>query len=77
MVKAKLNSIKSGERKHASHKTVNEWVKYAWKHVATNKCIFDGFCQCGYFDFDGSVDKLHSQRSDTIKNVFLNTAKPV
>ena len=36
--------------------------------VATDECISDGIRQCGYFDFDGSIDKLHPKLHDTIKD---------
>ena len=39
-----------------------------WKHIATDESILDDIRQCGYFDFDGSIDKLHSKFCDTIKN---------
>ena len=39
-------------------------VMDAWKHVTMDGHILDGFRQCGYFDIDGSINKLHS---DTIK----------
>ena len=40
-----------------------------WKHITIDKHILDGFCQCGYIDFDGSIDKLNSKvPDDTIKN---------
>ena len=37
----------------------------AWKHVATDERILDGFCQCRYFDYNGGIDKLHSKLCDT------------
>ena len=40
----------------------------AWKHVATDEPILDGFPQWGYFDVDGSIDKLYSKLCDTVKN---------
>ena len=43
-------------------------VIYAWKHVAKDECTLDGFGQYGYFDFDVSIDKLHSEIHETIKN---------
>ena len=39
-----------------------------WEHVTIDEGILNGFRQCDYFDFDGSVDKLHSKLRDTIKN---------
>ena len=48
------------ERKHASYEMFNEWVMGAWKHVETGERILDGFCQCGYFDLDWTIAKLHS-----------------
>ena len=53
----KVEFTKSGIRKHASFEIVNEMVMNAWKHAATDEGIVDGFFQCGYFDFDGSIDK--------------------
>ena len=48
---------------------VNEWVMDAWKHVETDKRILDGFCQGGYFDLDGTIDKLHLKLCVTVKNL--------
>ena len=39
-----------------------------WKHITIDKHILDGFRQCVYFDFDGSIDKLHPKLHDAIKN---------
>ena len=47
---------------------VNEWVMDAWRHIETDERILDWFRQCGYFDFDGIIDKFHSKLRDTIKN---------
>ena len=51
---------------------VNEWVMEAWKIVATDERISDGFRQCGYFDFDGGIDELHLKLRDTINGVLYN-----
>ena len=51
----KVEFTKSGIRKHASYEIVKEMVMDAWKHVANEKRILNGFSQCGYFDFDGSI----------------------
>ena len=40
----------------------------AWEHVTTDEGILNGFRQCNYFDFDGSIVKLPSNLYDTIKN---------
>ena len=55
-------------RKHALHETVVDWEIDAWKHLAPDGLILDGFRQCGYFDFDGRIDRLYSKLRDTIKN---------
>ena len=54
-------------------------VMDAWKHVATDEGILDGFRQCGYFDFNGSTDNLHSKLREAIKNreVSYNLVKKV
>ena len=43
-------------------------VMDAWKHIATDERILDGFRQFGYTDFDASVVELHSKLRETIKN---------
>ena len=65
--KGKVEFTKLGKRKPASYEIVNEMVMDTWKHVATDKRILNGFRQCGYFDFDGSIDQLHSKLRETIK----------
>ena len=31
---------------------VAEWAVDAWKHVATEERILNGFCQCVHFEFE-------------------------
>ena len=64
----KVEFIKSGIRKHVLYKILDEMVIDTWKQVSTDKRILNGFRQCGYFDFDGIIDKFHSRLRDTIKN---------
>ena len=40
----------------------------AWKHVASDEHILDGFRQCGYFDFDGTM-KSSTQNCVTPKTM--------
>ena len=64
----KVEFTKSGIRNHASYEITNEMVMGAWKHVVTDERILDDFRQCVYFDFDVSIDKLHSKLREIVKN---------
>ena len=48
----------------------------AWKR---DERISGSFRQCGYFDFDGGIDRLHLKLHDTINNreVLYNFVKSV
>ena len=52
---------------------------HAWKHVATDERISDSFRQCGYFDFDGGINKLHLKLVARLNNrkVLYNFVKNV
>ena len=40
----------------------------SWHRVAINEKTLTGFRQCGYIDYDGKVENLHSKLQMTIKN---------
>lgn len=64
---------KQGNRRRASYEMICQWIIEAWKVVAKPEFVVSGFQQCGYIEWDGDYQKLHSRLRDTI----LNRAVPI
>ena len=48
---------------NASYEQVVKWVYDVWNLVAEDDLIIKGFGQCGYINFNGDYNKLHSRPS--------------
>ena len=59
---------KSGNRRRAAYDLIATWIFDAWKQVAQPAFIIDGFRECGYIEWDGDHNKLHSRLRDTVLN---------
>ena len=44
---------------------IASWVEEAWRHI-TPELILKGFRECGYIQWDGNFDNLHSRLRETI-----------
>ena len=58
---------RTGKSRRASYEMVAKWAQAAWKEVP-NDMIVSGFKQCGYIEWDGNLDVLHSRLKETITN---------
>ena len=51
---------RTGKRRRASYEMIASWVEEAWRHI-TPELILKGFRECGYIQWDGNFDNLHSR----------------
>ena len=49
------------------HEMVASWIHQAWKLVASQYMVLDGFRKCGYIEYDGNVKNVHSILRETIE----------
>ena len=63
----KMEFTKSGKRNRASYEMVASWIHQAWKLVASQDMVLDGFRKCGYIEYDGNIKHVHSKLRETIE----------
>ena len=56
---------RTGKRRRASYEMIASWVEEAWRHI-TPELILIGSRECGYIQWDGNFDNLHSRFRETI-----------
>ena len=61
-------STKQGNRRRASYEMNCQWTFEVWEMVAKPEFVISGFQQCGYIEWNGDYQKLHSRLRDTILN---------
>ena len=59
-----MEFTRTGKRKRASYEMVAAWVNQSWKQIPGD-IIVKGLNECGYIEWNGSLDVLHSRLKDT------------